>query len=223
MTIALIGDIHGNYRFLKAVVGEIVKKYGEIPIIQVGDFGFWPGLREQYTPPPSSVLFIDGNHDDCQALIGYPPDMWVNPIELWPNAIYVPRGTVMTVDEKTVLFLGGAKSVDRQFRRKHVGVNSWCEEEVIRPRDQLQAALNAAGKKIDLMVTHTPPQWMIEKYFGPPVAFGHDANWKDISAQYVEDLWKAVDCPPLYCGHMHRSIEDGVCRILNIEEVHLHE
>lgn len=221
--IALIGDIHGNFKFLKSKVTELVKEHGEIPIIQVGDFGFWPGLREQYTPPPSSVLFIDGNHDDCEALIGLPPFEWEKPVELWPNAIYVPRATVLVVDGKNVLFMGGAKSVDRQYRRKRIGVNSWTEEEVIRSRDYLQASLNTAEKKIDLMVTHTPPQWMVDKYFGPPLSFGHSPDWKDPSAQFVEDLWKVADCPPLYCGHMHTAITDGVCRILGIEEVALHE
>lgn len=214
--IVLVGDIHGFYK----VVADTAKKYPYAEIIQVGDFGFWPGLRERYTPPPRKIYFIDGNHDDIGALVGLSPFEWENPVEIWPNAMYVPRGTVMELDGKTILFMGGAKSIDRAWRRKNSGVNAWFEDEVIRPRDQLHAVLSANGKKIDLMVTHTPPQWMVDKYFGVPGAeWGLPADWSDISAKYVEDLWKAVDCPPLVCGHMHRAVEDGVCRILDINEV----
>lgn len=222
--IALIGDIHGNFKFLRTKVAELAKEHGEIPIIQVGDFGYWAVLKEKYLAPPSSVLFIDGNHDDCKALIGLPPAEWEKPVELWENAIYVPRATVMVVDGLTVLFMGGAKSVDRRARNKDVGFNSWSEEEVIRPRDHLKALLAIKGKKIDLMVTHTPPQWMVDKHFlGGQLEFGHGLDWRDPSAQYVEDLWKAADCPPLYCGHMHQSVTDGVCRILGIQETVVHE
>lgn len=214
--IVLVGDIHGLYQ----VVTDAAKKYLDAEIIQVGDFGFWPGLRDRYTPPPRNVYFIDGNHDDCGALIGLPPFEWEKPVEIWPNATYVPRGTVLELAGKNVLFLGGAKSIDRAWRRKGKGVNGWFEEEVIRDRDVARALLSAKDKKIDLMITHTPPQWMVDKYFGAPgPEWGLPAGWKDESAQKVEDVWKALDCPSLVCGHMHRAVEDGVCRILDINEV----
>lgn len=223
--ILLVGDIHGVY----SVFNEFVAKApAEAVIIQVGDFGFWPQLVQRFVPPPRNIYFIDGNHDHTQALAGLPP--FDKPVEIWPNAIYVPRGTVLELDGKKILFLGGAKSIDRKWRARFnpMGdnpVNCWFPEEVISTADVLRAKLAAdrAGK-IDVMVTHTPPQYVIDKYFGiPGPEWELPVDWRDESAWRVEEVWKHVDCPPLYCGHMHRSIVDGNVRILDINETFMHE
>lgn len=223
--IQLIGDIHGDFKTLAALV-KAAPHAAEI--VQVGDFGFWPQLRDRYKAPERMVYFIDGNHDHCQALAGEPP--FDKPAELWPNATYVPRGTVLTLNGKNVLFLGGAKSIDRAWRPRYNPdgggynpVNCWFPEEVISDADTERALVRAkAVGKIDLMVTHTPPQWMVDKYFGVPgPEWGLPRDWRDESAGQVELVWKELDCPDLVCGHMHRSVTDGVCRILTINEVML--
>lgn len=214
--ITLIGDIHGDFLTLIKIVRNHRRASA---IIQVGDFGYWPGLRSRYLPPLYPVYFLDGNHDDVRALAGDPP--FDKPVELWPNAIYVPRGAVLEIEGSHVLCLGGAASVDRRARSHGHGTNAWFEEEIIRESDAIRAVTNSTGKKIDLMVTHTPPKWMMDKHFGPPgKEWGLPANWRDPSVEYVENVWKALDCPPLVCGHMHQSITDGVCRILDINEVY---
>jgi hypothetical protein len=83
------------------------------------------------------------------------------------------------------------------------------------------ALLQGAGG-VDLMVTHTPPDWMIRKHFSPDGlrSFGIDPEtWRDLSAEAVEQVWRELNEPPLVCGHMHRSVKDGKCRILDINEV----
>jgi predicted phosphodiesterase len=214
--ITLIGDIHGDFLALMKIVRNQRRASA---IIQVGDFGYWPGFQSRYVPPLYPVYFLDGNHDDVGALVGESPYEWDKPVELWPNAIYVPRGTVLEVEKTHVLCLGGAKSVDRKYRPKEHGTNAWFEEEVIRESDAVRAVTNSIGKKIDLMVTHTPPKWMVDKYFGFPNGWDLPSTWNDPSTTHVEDVWKALDCPPLVCGHMHESITDGVCRILDTNEV----
>jgi hypothetical protein len=41
----------------------------------------------------------------------------------------------------------------------------------------------------------------------------------DVAARRVEEVWKRIGEPMLVCGHMHRSVIDGQCRILNINEL----
>lgn len=210
MTIACIGDIHGAFNILKALVAKLPQ---DVEVIQVGDFGFWPYLREEYDAPDRPVRFIDGNHDHVLEVAGCD----------WPNAVFVPRGTVEVVDGRRVLFLGGATSVDRAWRHNKIGRHAWFEEEVVTQEEADWAILNA-GAGVDLMVTHTPPDWMIRKHFSPNGLrhFGINPNtWRDHAALRVEAVWRAVGEPQLVCGHMHKTVVDGQCRILDINEVYL--
>lgn len=208
--IALIGDIHAEYGALERIVAQIDP---DAAIIQVGDFGYWPYYLEHYMDhmPKRCVLFIDGNHDHVPGCRSCE----------WPNAVFVPRGTVKEVAGRRVLFLGGATSVDRKRRPHNGGHHAWFDDEVVSEDDVARALANAKDG-VDLMVTHTPPDWMIRKNFSPNGlrSFGIDPDtWRDLAAERVEQVWHELGEPPLYCGHMHQSVQDGNCRILDINEV----
>ena len=222
--IALVGDIHGAYGVLQKVMRDLPEHVEAV--IQVGDFGYWPQLFRHYmtTPFKSPFFFIDGNHDHVERLLAVE-----EPIEVWPNAIYVPRGTIIEFEQDRVLFMGGAVSVDRKYRTHKKGINAWFEEEVIRERDYRLAAHNLAqaGRKISLIVTHSPPISTNKKYFPWSgliswLGLKEAQRWVDRSAMYVQDLWDICDRPPLVCGHMHRSVTDGNVRVLDINEVYYH-
>lgn len=217
MAITLVGDIHGGFRFLANVAKETPL---DVPIIQVGDFGFWPQIQRRYVVPENPVYFIDGNHDCIPALHG--DVRFGKPVELWPHAVYVPRGTVLELAGKRVLFLGGATSVDRSLRAKDIGLNAWFEDEVLDERS-VEIALENAKGKVDLMVTHTAPRYLIDKCFGFPRGWNLPVDWTDPSTERIERVWKALDCPPLVCGHMHASVRDGVVRMLDINETYTYE
>ena len=208
MSIAIVGDIHGDFAALARIVAALPE---ETPVIQVGDFGYWPELRSRYVAPARPVLFIDGNHDHVPLVASCE----------WPHAEFVPRGDVRVVDGRRVLFLGGATSVDRKWRPRGAGRHAWFDEEVVSDADAERAIANAGGG-VDLMVTHTPPDWMIRQHFSPLglMQFEIDPRtWRDPSAERIEYVWRTLGEPPLYCGHMHRSVSDGACRILDINEV----
>lgn len=219
MALALIGDIHGNFPVLARLVAGLPD---DVIPIQVGDFGYWPQLRQSYVPPKHPVHWINGNHDHVVDA----------PHCDWPNAIFVPRGEVRVLAGYKVLFVGGSTSVDGLWRVRaglnyqmaHVPVNAWFhEEEVLQSEDVERAIANVAKAcGVDLMVTHTPPDWMIRKHFGPEGlrSFGIDPKtWRDRSAERVELLWRTLGEPPLFSGHMHESVTDGNCRILAENEV----
>lgn len=210
MGLALIGDIHGNFGRLAKIVAELPPD--TVPI-QVGDFGFWPYTRNQYVVPDKFVHFIDGNHDHIPRLMNGECD--------WPNAGYIRRGEVWTFDNRRILFLGGASSVDRKWRPHNFGPHAWFDEELISDAEVELALANAKGG-VDLMITHTPPDWMIRKHFSPGGLLHFEINpatWRDYAAEAVERVWRELGEPPLYCGHMHRRVVNGSCRILDIEEV----
>lgn len=216
--IYLIGDIHGDFFTLKNLLEQIPK---EASVVQVGDFGIWPSFasrwkRAQIDRP---VYFIDGNHDYIPWLDAESED----PIEIWPHAIYVPRGYVTSFEvngvEKKFLFLGGSKSVDRSFRIHQSTDHGWFDEEQL----SFSQAIRAVEKgPVDYMITHTPPKSFTQKTLGLDGlrAFGHDPKkWVDESADLVEMVWDSLKRPMLYCGHIHRAAKGPNIRSLDINEV----
>lgn len=209
--IYFIGDIHGNFKTFKKIVSNIPK---DATIIQVGDFGFWPHLKEEWEAVgiDRPVYFIDGNHDHQPSFSKVEEE-----IELWPNAIFIPRGTIKEIDNFKILFMGGAGSVDYKWRRKGIDYFPLLEE-----INQFDIDKVPTDAKIDLIVSHTPPRDCIDKCFDPAILetfFNISRNWTDKGSILLENLRKKLGNPPLICGHMHRAIKWNGIRILNINEV----
>lgn len=216
--IVLIGDVHGEFDILKELVNKVPE---DAKILQVGDFGFWPYLAEKWyhTAIARHIYFIDGNHD---YLPGLPADQ--NKIyEVWPHLHYVPRGHVLNWDDKQILCIGGAKSLDRAWRPFNSSQGGWFEEEQISDLEANQAVANAidAGG-IHFMVTHTPPDTFIRANFNDQLLreFGHrPEKWINESGLQIDKVWNALGNPPLYCGHMHTSIRSPKIQVLDCNEV----
>ena len=96
---ALAGDWHGNADFAEAVLRECHAR-GVDTIVQLGDFGFWPGRRgEVYLERLSKVtqelgvqlLWIDGNHEDFDTLDLLETDESTGLRSLSGNIHHLPR------------------------------------------------------------------------------------------------------------------------------------
>lgn len=212
--IYLIGDIHGDFHELKQRIRDIPP---EATIIQVGDFGIWPvtAARWKTVAIDRDIYFIDGNHDYMPWLDADSTEL----VEIWPHALYVPRGYVRHIGDQKVLFLGGSKSVDRAFRVKNSEVHGWFDAEQL---TEAQAERAMRAERVDVMITHAPPDCVIRQHFSKEglVSFGiNPETWVDESARRVEKVWRALDQPKLYCGHMHKNVTEGTVRILNTYEV----
>jgi len=176
------------------------------------DTGFHRICKQAKVP----VYFIDGNHDDCSR--------WTELTEvtrIWDDAnlFYVPRGTVMEIDGRTIAFMGGAGSIDKHTRLRNGW--HWDEKENISPEEVLRLMDNVKGKTLDMLLTHCPPNSVIEEHFDPrqKLWFGVDLDWKDHNQDIIENIWKALDFPMIYSGHMHRRVVGDSHRILDINEL----
>lgn len=110
--------------------------------------------------------FIDGNHDDHNALLklaqdceraGIPP-----PYPVAPGIRWMPRGYRWIWHGRTWLALGGAASVNRSMLTE--GVDWWPEEMITLQ----QAADVSAGGHADVMFTHDAPEGVPIRYPFPP-------------------------------------------------------
>lgn len=158
----IAGDWHGNLHAGMAAIDAAVRENCEL-IVQLGDFGVWPGysgvhyldsLNYRLENENRKLVFVGGNHEDY------------NQIEAWEkvnarstnghvyvrsNILYIPRGCVWKWNNKRFLALGGAVSIDKEWREPN---ESWWWQEAITNEQMAQAVENVAGRQIDYMFTH---------------------------------------------------------------------
>jgi len=210
--LAILGDIHGSFEVLN---DRVIKAYEAkaTALIQVGDFGYYKSIIHNLFKYkfPIPVYWIDGNHEQHEFL-----NDATDLVEVHDNCFFVPRGTVLTLDNRKIAFMGGAASIDKKIRmayRMH-----WSPGENIRQQDmdRLLVELDKNDNEVDMMITHVPPQNIIQDNFSKDALryFGVGMDWRDENADYIQTIWEGLGMPQMYCGHMHRSVTDSNCRIL---------
>lgn len=153
--IAFAGDWHGNAAWAELMINSVGLR-GIKTIIHTGDYGYL--FRQSYVEAVESalveagatLLFVDGNHDNHRLLAGLESDE-DGFGELTKRQRHIPRGHRFTLGETTLLGLGGAVSVDRNWRRVE---RSWWPTEFITYPELKRAE---AGGLVDVMITHDCP------------------------------------------------------------------
>ena len=168
MTVYVTGDIHGGLDMQKLRDWELGDSLtGDDYLIVAGDFGFpWDFSAEECADiawlesRPYTVLFVDGNHERF--------DHWAErPMELWHGGLTqrlsdtspirrLTRGEVFELDGSTVFTMGGATSVDKEYR---IPYSSWWPQELPDERnfEEARTKLDSVGWKVDYVVTHEAP------------------------------------------------------------------
>lgn len=103
-----IGDCHGKTSQLVWALKHNPKLKGK-QCFQLGDMGL--GFKGVDLPAPENLLFIRGNHDD--------------PAQCKAHSCYA--GEYGYIPEEDLFFLGGAWSIDAQWRTE--GISWWRDEE----------------------------------------------------------------------------------------------
>lgn len=129
MRLMFLGDIHGNF----GLIGQYIDLYGikDAHIIQVGDFGVGFATLEKekrmlemfhhkLVKNNVFVWAIRGNHD-------FKPYFDNDPFQL-TNIRLVKDYTVLNLEGKNILCIGGAVSVDRMWRRTNKQLQGIHEE-----------------------------------------------------------------------------------------------
>lgn len=175
-----IGDVHGDYRRYSPLITC------PHPTVQIGDFGI--GFVD---PPPMEQKdrFIRGNHDSPSAARQHPN--------------WIKDGTF----EDGVLFIGGAFSVDWQWRRPGI---SWWADEQLSWEELLLLVDFAADKKPWLIISHDGPDSIIDDHIlfphKPRITTRTSAAFDAILARSPPKMW--------IFGHWHetRRFEVGGCK-----------
>ena len=208
MLVLLVGDTHGNGFAIDMAV-EHAQKHGIKRIVQLGDFGIWPGPKGEYfldgvecslKDTGITLHFIDGNHEDfdqIEAMVEAGSPNEDGHYEFRPNLFYIPRGTYWTWAGKKWLAMGGAYSVDKSMR---VEGKSWWPQETPTYAQLSKAVDNVAGGVVDYLLTHdamAETQWP-RPLLPIPASL---AVRNDISG-----LVKAVKPKMMFHGHYHFNV-----------------
>lgn len=219
--IYILGDVHGEFNRLKSKIKEIDIR--NCLILQVGDqgVGFQPNFEKEYRfckdlndflAHRNIELFATrGNHDR--------PDYFINDYNLlnFSHFKLISDYTTMNINNEKFLFVGGAISIDRIYRKE--GSSYWKDEVFI--LDETKA------EECDVLITHSAPRWLgpFNKYGIASWCEKDPALWDDCVKERVAHDRLLEICKPKkhYCGHFHQSCINTVdgcsSRILDIMEI----
>lgn len=225
-----IGDTHG----LSAMKNTLnMSKIENQNLIHVGDFGLGfqeihrdladlDNLDTELGDVGNKLYVIRGNHDN--------PIFWNRRYGLnlprYQNIILVDDYTVLKIENKNVLFMGGAISIDRAVRSAEHPPTWWIDEKFLFALGRIDAIAKKVDK-IDIVVTHTAPgfaypyiksgfpklvtQWieLDNQYFGEDLKYEMISEREQLTkiATRLEDHKLLPDY--WFYGHFHNShIED---------------
>ena len=210
--IYITGDKHGRYSGVIDFCFENKTKRSDILII-LGDAGINYNLDERddilkktLSRLPITFFCIHGNHEERPENIkSYKTKKFHNGIvyyeEEYPNILFAKDGEIYDFNNNKVFVIGGAYSVDKEFRLVH-GYRWYPSEQ---PSEETKKhVLNVLSKNnntIDIILSHTCPY----KYL-PREMFlsGIDQSKVDNSTEYfLDEIENKVKYKKWYCGHYH--------------------
>lgn len=197
------GDWHANTLYALDAVDYFHTRMVD-HIVHVGDFGY--NFESKYIRPLTDQLlhndqhlwFLDGNHENFVKLGQYPiaPD---GTGTISSRIHHLPRGFRWQWQDKRMLALGGAFSIDKRHRIPNV---SWWSEEEIN-WDEADHVIEAG--EADIMFTHDCPTGVEIPDLRrnpmnlPPDVLNQANNHRNLLRQIVD----AVKPKRLYHGHYH--------------------
>lgn len=218
MIVATAGDWHGQRAWAAARLEDLGERGIDV-VLHVGDFGLWPGpagkvylrtVDEVCARYGIALLVTAGNHDDWSRLTA----RWDNPknrngdgslrpLYLTDHIAFLPRGHRWDMGGRTFVSLGGAPSVDFEFRPK----GNWWPEEMMSQGD---VDRTVAGGYADVFISHDAPgpPWCVPQV--EEVLRTNPMGWSDRALDYatigrerITDAFLGVAPRLLVHGHYH--------------------
>lgn len=204
--ILITGDTHRDFsKFYK------LKKDSNNMFIVLGDVGINYYLNEEdknykeYLKKLKLKLFcVRGNHEERPENISTykEVEMFGGKVfieEEYPNLIFAKDGETYNIDGKKILVIGGAYSVDKQYRLLHG--YKWFKEEQLTKKEMDTILSKVKGKHFDIVLTHTCPY----KYEPREVFIqGLDQSKVDKSMEhFLDKIEENINYDKWYCGHYH--------------------
>ena len=212
--IYITGDTHGDFDRVKEFCQKMDTSKEDILIV-LGDVGlnYYGGRRDRIRKMmvealPITMFCIHGNHEQRpETLSGYTTTSWhggtVWVEEGFPSILFAKDGEVYQLAGKDALVIGGAYSVDKEYRLAR-GFGWWENEQPsAETKTHVEKVLEERRWVVDVVLTHTVPiRYEPTEVFLPFIDQSKvdksTENWLgEIEARLKYDRW--------YCGHYHTS------------------
>jgi hypothetical protein len=202
--IAVFGDWHGDTGWALSALRAAARE-GVRNALHVGDFGFdWPGakrgryesrLNRFLTDNDMLLTLVGGNHD-CWSTLADLPVEDDGLATFRSNIKVLPRGGRTTIQGLKVGGLGGAFSVDYQYRTE--GKDWWANEE---PTAE-EAHNLIRGGPLDVLITHDAPTGVPLK--GDFVLTTDLVERAERTRVLLREVVDELAPPQVFCGHWHQ-------------------
>ena len=117
----------------------------------------------------------------------------------YPNLIFAKDGEVYNIDGKSILVIGGAYSIDREYRLLYG--HNWFKDEQLTKREMDNILAKVKNKHYDVVLTHTCPlKYELKEVF----IEGLDQFKVDKSMEeFLDKIEDVITYDKWYCGHYH--------------------
>lgn len=215
--IFVTGDTHRDIDIRKLSSGDFIQQETLTKddfVVILGDFGcVWSGEPEDsywldwLENKNFTTLFVDGNHENFDRLYDYPIDKWNGGKirKIRSSVFHLVRGQVFEIDKLKVFTMGGATSIDKEFREEGI---SWWAQELPSPEEYEEAEQNLykVNWNVDVVLTHTASTKRM-------IDMGYLKENSDLN-QFFDMLEEKLRFKVWYYGHFHeeRNMEGGKFR-----------
>ena len=219
-SIYLTGDTHANVRRLLIIDDSEMTK--DDIVIVLGDFGVIWEKDSQMTDTVLELLseknftlaFLDGNHENFPEIARLEKETYWNggKIGLLPyGIIHLLRGEIYNINGKSILVIGGAYSVDKEYRL----LKGWRWFKDEQPNKEIVKYIEKQITKqrhFDIVLTHTCPIKTEPRHmFLPFIDQSKVDKTTELLLQRIAD-WITFD--NWYFGHFHGHWDNGKYHML---------
>lgn len=213
--IFITGDTHCDYDWHKLNTTNFPEQKNltkDDYVIITGDFGGVWGqdktdkyIIKTYEKRNFTTLFVDGNHENHDALDGFPVEEWHGgKIHRISNTvIHLMRGQVYEIGGKTFFTMGGAQSTDKIYRKEGI---SWWARELPSDEEYSEAISNLEKHdfKVNFIVTHCAPEDYAYYYTDLDISRKINKMTTFLSGLITEH---DISFDGWYFGHYHEDID----------------
>lgn len=214
----ITGDQHGDFRWLADWCKANDTDPNEDLLITLGDAGFMyygptnrreKHIKEEVGKCPITILNVRGNHEarpedyeniefiELESDPIVPSGYYFEPE--YPNILYAADGSTFDINDKRCLFIGGAFSVDKEWR---LLMNwRWFENEELTTSECLNILDKIDHKTFDFVFTHTCPfDWMPTDLFMNNIDQSKVSNHME---HFLTTVSQIIDFKEWWFGHFH--------------------